>query len=465
MDDTEKKIEEIFSRGVGELIDPEGVFKDKLLKKARGEHKGDIIVKFGVDPTRPDIHLGHAVVLRKLRTLQDLGCKVVFLVGDFTAQIGDPTGKSKIRPELAQKEVEENLKTYLDQVGKILLTDERVFSWIRNSDWFIGVTDLAVPGPVTYTDNATGQSVVFPANSFQAKATMYDQTRMQTRDLKKREIHNITFRTFLAMLRNITHSQLVQRDMFAERIKAGEELYMHEMLYPVLQGVDSHVLSRVYGSCDLEIGGSDQTFNMLMGRTVMKAGKQEPQAVISMKILEGLDGKEKMSKSLNNYIGITDAPADMYGKVMSIPDASIPHYYELCTFTPQDEITETENLLKEEKINPRDIKMKLAHQVVAIYHGEKEAQGAEEAFIKTFQKKEIPTDMPEIKAKAGVELAEALLREGVVSSKSDFRRLVEGGAIEDMKTNEKITDVHEKVESDRVLKIGKKKFAKITVSS
>ena len=461
MDDSEAKINEIFTRGIGECIDPEGVFKEKLIKKARGEYKGGIIVKFGVDPTRPDIHLGHAVVLRKLRQLQDMGCKVVFLIGDFTAQIGDPTGKSKIRPEIEQKEVEHNLKTYLDQVGKILLTNKEVFSWIRNSDWFMGITDLFVPQPVTYTDNTTGQNVVFPPNSFQAKAAVYDKTRMQTSVLKKTEIHNITLRTFLSILRNVTHSQLVQRDMFAERIKRGEELYMHEMLYPILQGVDSHVLHKVYGSCDVEIGGSDQTFNMLMGRTVMKAGKQEPQAVISMKILEGLDGKEKMSKSLDNYIAIADAPEDMYGKVMSLPDTSIVRYYELCTYTPHMEVEEIESVLKEGKTNPRDIKMKLAHQIVAIYHGEKEAGKAEEVFVRTFQKKEIPTDMPEVRASKGEILADVLLSAGLVSSKSDFRRLATEGAIKDIETNEKITDVHATVQKNLVLKIGKKKFAKV----
>lgn len=461
MRDLEAKIDEIVTRGTGEFIDPDGTFKEKLTKKARGEYKGEIIVKFGVDPTRPDIHLGHAVVLRKLRQLQDLGCKAVFLVGDFTAQIGDPTGKSKIRPEIEQKEVEENLKTYLDQVGKILLADEKVFSWIRNSDWFTGITDLFVPQSVTYTDNTTAQSVVFPPNSFQAKAAVYDKTRMQTSSLKKKEIHNITLRTFLSILRNVTHSQLVQRDMFAERIKKGEELYMHEMLYPILQGVDSHVLHKVYGSCDVEIGGTDQTFNMLMGRTVMKAAKQEPQAVMSMKILEGLDGKEKMSKSLDNYIAITDAPEDMYGKVMSLPDTSIVHYYELCTYTPKEEVEEIANVLVEGKINPRDIKMKLAHQIVAIYHGEKEAQKAEEAFVHTFQKKEIPTDMPEVRADKGRVLADVLLEAGLVSSKSDFRRLAAEGAIKDIETNEKITDAHTTVQKNLILKIGKKKFAKV----
>ncbi|MCR4330520.1 MAG: tyrosine--tRNA ligase [Patescibacteria group bacterium] len=461
MEDPEVKINEILTRGIGELVDPEGVFKEKLAKKTRGEYKGEIIVKFGVDPTRPDIHLGHAVVLRKLRQLQDLGCKAVFLVGDFTAQIGDPTGKNKIRPEIEQKEVEHNLKTYLDQVGKILLTNKEAFSWIRNSDWFMGITDLFVPQPVTYTDNTTGQNVVFPPNSFQAKAAVYDKTRMQTSVLNKTEIHNITLRTFLSILRNVTHSQLVQRDMFAERIKKGEELYMHEMLYPILQGVDSHVLYKVYGSCDVEIGGTDQTFNMLMGRTVMKAGKQEPQAVMSMKILEGLDGKEKMSKSLDNYIAITDTPEDMYGKVMSLPDTSIVRYYELCTYTPQGEVEEIGNILAEGKINPRDIKMKLAHQIVSIYHGEKEAEKAEESFVHTFQKKEIPTDMPETRADKGEVLADVLLKAGLVSSKSDFRRLAAEGAIKDIETNEKITDAHVTVQKTIILKIGKKKFAKV----
>ncbi|NIV69541.1 hypothetical protein GWN15_13565, partial [candidate division KSB1 bacterium] len=194
-----------------------------------------------------------------------------------------------------------------------------VFSWIRNSDWFIAITDLSVPNAVKYRDEKNGQEVTFPPESFYAKAAKYNESRMQVKDLGKSEVHNITLRTFLSVLRKITHGQLVQRDMFEERIKKGEELYMHEMIYPILQGVDSHVLSKIYGSCDLEVGGSDQTFNMLMGRTVMRMGEQPPQAVLSFKLLEGTDGKEKMSKSLENYIGITEPPHEIYGKAMSIP--------------------------------------------------------------------------------------------------------------------------------------------------
>src|SRR3989344_3353304 len=297
-----KDVEEVLSRSVSTFVDPQGAFKDKLLKKINGQYKKDIVIKLGVDPSRPDIHFGHAVVLRKLRQFQDMGCKVVFLVGDFTARIGDPSGKSKIRPEIEQAEVDHNAKTYIEQVGKILRTEPSIFSWIRNSDWFTNITDLNLPDnykvDMDVTVKGKTTKIEITPNSFVGKAVVFEQTRMQVRDL-----------------------HLIDRDMFQERIKSGGELYMHEMMYPILQGIDSFVLSQIYGSCDLEIGGNDQTFNMLMGRDIMKANKTEEQAVLSLEILPGLDGKEKMSKSLNNYITITDSPSEMFGKIMSIPDS------------------------------------------------------------------------------------------------------------------------------------------------
>ena len=262
-----------------EFIDPEGKFKEKILRKAKGEYEEDIIIKFGVDPTRPDIHLGHAVIFRKLRKFQDLGCKVVFLVGDYTAQIGDPTGRSKIRPEIEQKEVEANMKTYLDQVGKILLTDKNSFSWIRNSDWFTAITDIELPkgDKVKMSIEKEGKKtdIDFDANSFVGKAVVFEKTRMQPTITGFRgAISVITLKSLLWTLKHITHSRLIERDMFQERIKSGKELFMHEMLYPVLQGIDSFVLSEIYGNCDLEIGGTDQTFNMLIGRDIMKLNKK-----------------------------------------------------------------------------------------------------------------------------------------------------------------------------------------------
>jgi len=460
MGDIDKKIDEIFTKSVGGLIDPGGIFRKKLTNKAKGKHNKDIIIKFGVDPTTPDIHLGHAVVLRKLRALQDLGCKVVFLVGDFTARIGDPSGKSKIRPEIEQEEVEKNMKTYLEQIDKILLKDKNVFSWIRNSEWFYGISDMQPKKGVNISMWGRGIN----PSSFVGKSVFYEETRMQKTKLGKKEIHNVTLRGLMWALKHITHAQLIQRDMFQERIKKGGELYMHEMLYPVLQGVDSQIIGEIYGGCDIEIGGTDQTFNMLMGRDVMKANKQPPQSVMSMKILEGIDGKEKMSKSLGNYIAITDKPSDMYGKVMSIPDSSIIHYYELCTFTPPIRIEEIKSSLMEEKTNPRDIKMELAKQIVAIYHGEKEAIEAEKSFVNTFQKKEIPDDIQEVFAKKEEKLVDVIVSEKIVKSKNEARRLISDGAVKEIDNDKKITDADYLIEENLTLKIGKKRFIKISVN-
>jgi len=461
----EKKIDDIFSRGAGLFVDPGDAFKKKLLAKAAGTYNKDIIIKFGVDPTRPDIHLGHVVNLRKLRQLQDLGCKVVFLIGDYTASIGDPTGKSKVRPEVDQKEIEANMKTYLDQVGKILRIEPAVFSWIRNSDWFMGVTDIFFPDAVNMNITDTEgkhHSFALPPNSFLAKSAVYEQTRMQVSHLHHEGIESVTLRGLLWTLRHITHGRLIQRDMFQERLDHGEELYMHEMLYPVLQGIDSFILARIYGSCDLEVGGSDQTFNMLMGRDVMKVNHAEEQSVLSFKILVGTDGKEKMSKSLNNYIAVTDAPADMYGKIMSVPDAALENYFELCTYTPLDIVKDILGEI-EKGGNPRDTKMRLAKEVVSIYHGSKAAEEAESSFIAVFQKGGVPENMPELHAeKDEYEVFElACLYFGDKKSKGDIRRLFEQGAIS--YCEEKVTDVHTKVkvkEGD-TMKVGKKEWFKI----
>ncbi len=464
MKDIEKEIDDILTRGVGSFIDPQGEFRKKLLKKAKGEYSGEIIIKFGIDPTRPDIHLGHAVVLRKLRQLQDLGCKVIFLVGDFTTQIGDPTGKSKLRPELDQKEIEANVNTFIAQIGGALSLDPAVFSWIRNSDWFYTVSDL-----------------ILEDGSFENKAKVFWDTRMQNTHLHKNWAFNVTFLDVLRTLRQVTHAQLIERDMFQERLKKGGALYMHEMLYPVLQGIDSKIICQIYGGCDLEIGGTDQTFNMLMGREVMKMNNQPEQAVMSLEILVGTDGKEKMSKSLDNYISITDDPKNMFGKIMSIPDKAIVNYYELCTTEPEEKIKEIKDKLGNKKniierilsiikretttsgINPRDIKRDLAEKIVSLYHGHEKAVLAKEAFASTFQKKEIPEEVDEIKADEGELLVDALLKAKIVSSKTDFRHLVEEGAIKLLseEEGEKISDLKAGA-IPGVYKIGKKRFVKIT---
>lgn len=465
---TKNEIEELFTRGIGNFVDPEGKFKEKLLQKIDGKYDKDIIIKFGVDPTRPDIHLGHAVIFKKLRKLQEFGCKIVFLIGDYTAQIGDPTGKSKVRPEIEQKEVEANMKTYLDQVGKILLTDPKVFSWIRNSDWFTAITDLGFPlgEKIDFSIEQDNKKITTPidANSIMGKALMFEQTRMQAKlPGLAQKISVITLKGFLWTLRHITHSKLVERDMFEERIKKQEDLYMHEMMYPVLQGIDSFVLAEIYGSCDLEIGGTDQTFNMLIGRDIMRFNNKEPQSVLSLKLLEGTDGKNKMSKSLDNYVAINDVPNDMFGKIMSIPDSSIINYFELCTYTAEEEIKNIETKLKDSKTNPRDIKARLAKEIVEIYHGREAGNQAEKNFEDTFKKGGIPEDVLEVKSSKGDLLVDILLKEKIISSKSDFRRLISEGAVTDMENDGKVENADYQIEKNSVYRIGKKRFIKISI--
>lgn len=454
MTETQKqvKIDDILSRAVGEYIDPGGVFRNKLL-----ESPENVVIKFGVDPTRPDIHLGHAVVLRKLRQLQDLGCKVVFLIGDFTAQIGDPTGKSKVRPEIDQQAVEHNMQTYLDQVGKILLTDPTLFSWIRNSDWYVSINDIVAPNNRVFKVTNGKDTVATPplaGDDVLNKAGYWVETRMQ-----KKNITNYSFINILSVLSKITLGRLVERDMFQKRIKEGEPVFMHEMLYPVMQGIDSNALANIYGTCDLEVGGTDQHFNMLLGREVMEMNKKTPQAVMSFKLLVGTDGTEKMSKSLDNYISIIDEPNDMYGKVLSVPDSVIAQYYELCTFTTLDRITEIEKELAGGKVNPKDIKMELARQIVALYHGEAKATEAETAWINTFQKKEIPENLTEYTSEGM--LVDTVIKAGVLSSRSEYRRVLEQGGVHNLTAGEVVKDLDYVPEAGTVVKIGKQKFFKI----
>lgn len=454
-------IEELFSRGVASCIDPDGSFRKKIEAKMAGSYDGEIVIKLGVDPTRPDIHVGHAVILRKLRAFQDIGCKVIFLIGDYTSQIGDPTGKSKTRPEISQAEIEANMKTYLDQVGKILKVDDpKLFSWIRNSDWFLDVTDVsAAPGAtVTIHDQAGTNHVPVDGNSFIGKAALYESTRMQKTALGRGNILTVSFTRVLSVLRHITHARLIERDMFQERITSGTELHMHEMLYPVMQGIDSSVLYQIYGSCDLEIGGTDQTFNMLMGRDVMRMHKQPEQAVMSMDILVGLDGKEKMSKSLDNYIAITDEPSDMYGKVMSVPDSVIAHYFELTTYAPLNEVKSIETELGDGSLHPKKAKMRLAREIVAIYHGDAAAGEAEQAFESTFSEGRIPENVPEVEAAATI--LETMMLAGVAESKTEARRLIDAGAVTYMESQTKMKDQAAKPEKG-TYRVGKIRFFKV----
>ncbi len=465
--EAEKAVADILERGVGTFVDPDEHFRRNLIAKAQGKYNKDIIVKFGVDPTRPDIHLGHAVVLRKLRQLQDLGCKVVFLIGDYTAEIGDPTGKSKVRPEVEQSVIEANMQTYLDQVGKILSLDPKEFSWIRNSDWFTAITDIFLSNEtkvgmdITLPGRTAPEHVEFPSNSFVGKALVFEETRMQKK-MGAANISVITLRSLLWGLKHVTLAQLSERDMFQKRIKENESLYMHEMLYPVLQGIDSDVLCQIYGTCNLEVGGTDQTFNMLMGRKIMESNKKIPQAVLSFALLVGLDGKEKMSKSLDNYVGIIDVPNDMFGKIMSLPDSALASYLELCTFTPMDEVEAITKELKAGKLHPKEVKMNLAQQITEIYHGRDAGVAARQHFVDTFQNKELPKDMLEVHGETNTLLVDVLIAEKLVASKSEFRRLLDEGAIR-INGETKISDPFTKITEDVVLKIGKHRFLKINV--
>jgi len=385
-------IEQLLTRGVEEVIE-----KDHLEKRLRAGEK--LRIKHGADPTAPDLHLGHAVVLRKLREFQNLGHKIVFIIGDFTAKIGDPSGRSAARPVLSEKEIKKNAKTYFKQAGKILNIKKTEIHY--NSEWFNPLTGGGGWGEVLET-----------AGKF-------------------------------------TIQRILERDDFEKRIKSGTEITIKEILYPLMQAYDS-----VKVKADVEIGGTDQKFNMLTGRALQRRTGQNEQDVITTPILIGLDGEQKMSKSLRNYIGLIDSPDEMFGKIMSIPDKIINNWAELAT-----------NIFQEIKAikNPRDAKMRLAYEIVKIYHSGKEAEKTQENFVKLFQKKEIPEDIQEIKIKEKKELGDILTENKIVSSKSEFRRLIKDGAID--LDSETIKNVHHIINKNAVVKIGKKKFIKIVFYS
>ncbi len=460
-EEAEHIVQELLTRGVGTFVDPGDTFRKKLIAKALGEYQKPIHIKFGVDPTKPDIHLGHAVVLRKLRQMQDLGCHVIFLIGDYTAQIGDPTGKNKTRPDIEQSAVEENMHTYLAQVGKILRTDTEVFSWIRNSDWFVSPTDILLPDDAVVEFHQDQTHLRLPPQSLMGKMAAYQETRMQAKK-GSGVVHTVSLTNLLWVIKHITLAQLSERDMFQKRIHEGESLHMHEMLYPVIQGIDSDVLARIYGSCDLEVGGTDQTFNLLMGRRVMEMNKREPQAVLSFELLVGLDGKEKMSKSLDNYISIIDTPTEMFGKVMSLSDEMMPIYYTLCTFTPIEEIGRIEKRIQAGELHPKQAKQELAQQITEMYYGQEDARKARENFDATFQKGGVPEEMTTVSCRSGSVLVDVLLAHHIVESKTEYRRLLEAGAVK-RNGEEKIIDPFLTVTEMLIVKVGKHRFVKIVI--
>ena len=390
---------ELLKRGTDEiLVESELVEKLKKGKPLR--------VKAGFDPTAPDLHLGHTVLINKLRQFQDLGHEVMFLIGDFTGMIGDPTGKSATRPALTRDDVIENARTYEQQIFKILDPEKTLVMF--NSSW---MNELS------------------PADLIQL-AAKYNVARM------------------------------LERDDFSKRYKSGQSIAIHEFLYPLIQGYDSVAMK-----ADVELGGTDQKFNLLVGRELQKHYGQEPQVVLTMPILEGLDGVQKMSKSLNNYIGIADPADEMFGKIMSISDDLMWRYFELLSFRPMAEIEGFRQEISDGK-NPRDIKFLLGEEIVARFHSEQEATQAQENFIARFQKGAMPDDIPEVSLTAAdgkMPIANLLKEAGLVGSTSDAMRMLKQGAVkvdgerlEDKSVNFATGSVH-------VFQVGKRKFAKVSL--
>ena len=398
---------ELLRRGTIEIV-PEDELRDKL-KKSR-ESGTPLKLKLGLDPTAPDIHIGHAVVLRKLRQFQDLGHEVIIILGDFTASIGDPTGRSITRPLLSTEEIAANAKTYEEQYCRIL--DSSKTKVVFNSEW-LGKLDFA---------------------------------------------------GVIRLAAKVTVARVLERDDFATRLSEGRPIGLHEILYPVCQAYDSVALKS-----DVELGGMDQKFNILMGRDLQRESGQEPQVAMFMPILVGLDGVQKMSKSLGNYVGIAEAPNEMFGKLMSIPDNLMSQYFELCTDVPMKEIKEMEEGVSSGKLHPMDIKKKLGREIVSIYHDNDAAVEAQAEFERVFSSRELPTDIPVVKIvksamKDGKLWAPKLLSmTGTASSNSDARRLIDQGAV--TLDGIKITDSNSDIEivDGQVLKVGKLKFIRIEV--
>jgi len=391
-----QKIEEILTRGVEKLIK-----KKSLLKKLKSGRR--LKIKYGVDPTTKDLHLGHAVIYEKLRQFQQLGHKIIFVIGDFTGRFGDPTQKLKVRKLRSKQEVREMAKNYLRQVGKIL--DLKKLEARHNSEWF---------------------------------------DKMSAEDL-------------LRLMGHFTTLRMLERDTFQERIKKRREIRLHEPVYPVLQAYDSVVLKT-----DIEIGGSDQLFNCLRGRDLQKDFSQFPQDILTVKILIGTDGKKKMSQSFGNYIGIEEKLEIQYGKIMSIPDKLIIDYFELVTRVPLIEVKNSKKDLKQGKVNPRDLKAKLAREIVSIYHGKKAALRAEKEFQRVFKEKKLPTKIPEIKIKEkSLNILDLLVKIKLASSKSEAKRLILQKGV---KIDGKLQDNWQKIikiKNGTIVQVGKRKFIKI----
>ncbi len=389
---------EIIKRGTVEIV-PENELVEKL--KQSSKENRPLKIKLGVDPTRPDLHLGHSVILRKLRQFQDLGHEAILIIGGFTAMIGDPTGQNTTRPPLTIEEVEENAKTYIEQAAKIL--DSEKLTLVNNNDWLGGMDFMDV----------------------------------------------------IRLTSKMTVARMIERDDFSKRFNNNEPISLHEFLYPLAQGQDS-----VYLESDVELGGTDQKFNLLVGRQLQKDMDVEPQVCLMMPLLVGTDGSAKMSKSYDNYIGIDENPNDMYGKSLSIPDDLIYTYFELVTDVPVADLPAIK--IKAER-DPRNAKHDLAFAITALYHGDEAAKEARNHFEQTVINKQVPDDAPEFEVKAGEEtkLMDIISELKFSPSNGETRRLIKQGGVS--LDGDKVQDVHLEITlksgDEKVLKVGKRKFA------
>lgn len=396
-----QKISELLERGVAAIYPS----KEFLERKLNGSER--LTVYHGIDPTGPTLHVGHSVPLLKLAQFQELSHEVILLIGDFTAMIGDPTDKMAARVSLTREEVLRNATLYKKQASRIIkFSGENPAKLRYNSKWL-------------------------------AKMPLEEMLRISS---------------------NITHAQTIKRDMFQKRIAEGKDLYLHEFMYPLMQGYDSVALN-----VDGEVGGSDQTFNMLVGRDLMKKLRNKEKFVVSMKLLVDSSGK-KMGKTEDNMVTLNENASEMFGKIMSWPDSLIVPGLELCTTLPMREI-ETLKIKLGSGMNPRDAKLILAEEIVRIYHGKGKAKTARKNFLSAFSEGETPGDAKEIRTRAGSLLAEVLLSAGVVESRSEFRRLIAEGAVRDMGTDEKIADPFYKTGKEISLKVGKHRFVRIKIES
>ncbi len=399
-----EELDELLTRSISYIFPSKKELEDYLLSGER------LKIYLGADATGPELHLGHATSIIFLEKLRRLGHEVIFLFGDFTALIGDPSGKDATRRRLSEEEVEKNIQGWKAQVQKILKLDdkENPAKILKNSAWLAG----------------------------------------------------LTLKEMIEMASTMTVQQMLERDMFEKRAQERKPIYLHEFLYPLMQGYDSVAMN-----VTAEVGGNDQLFNMLVGRDLQKRYNNTEKFVIATVLLEDpRTGKKLMNKSEGSYIAMSDAPNDMYGKAMALPDEVVIQVLTDCTFAPMEEVRARADALAE-GANPRDIKMKLAYELVKTYHNENAAVEAEEFFVSTFQKNETPEDVEEITAHGGDFLGKVLVEKGIVGSNNEFRRLVEGGGVSNMDAQEKIDDHTYLLEKDATFKIGKKKFVRIKLES